>query len=47
MDHVYEYMKHNGLVTGDRGKDRRTYVELNFFGDVDPRSNSVGRGTRS
>jgi hypothetical protein len=36
MDHVYEYMKHNGLVTGDRGKDRRTYVELNFFGDVDP-----------
>ena len=35
MNHVYEYMKRNGLVTGDRGRDRRTYVELNFFGDVD------------
>ena len=29
-------MKNHGMLTGDRGKDRRTYVELNFCGDVNP-----------
>jgi hypothetical protein len=36
IDYVYEFMKSSGLLTGDRGKDRRTYVELNFCGDVNP-----------
>ena len=35
IDHVYEYMKHHGMLTADRGKDRATYIELNFFGSVD------------
>ena len=36
IDHIYKYMKNYGMLSGDRGKDRRTYVELNFFGSVDP-----------
>jgi hypothetical protein len=35
-DIVLEYLKKHGLLTGDRGKDRRTYVELNSMGAADP-----------
>ena len=33
---VWEYMKKNGLVTGDVGKDRRAFITLNSLGDTDP-----------
>jgi hypothetical protein len=33
---VWEYMKKHGMVTGDVGKDRRTYIELAFLGGRDP-----------
>lgn len=33
---VWEYMKREGLVSGDVGKDRRTYIALNSMGDTDP-----------
>jgi hypothetical protein len=40
-DIVLEYLKKHGLLTGDAGKDRRTYVSLNWMGDVDPDENPL------
>jgi hypothetical protein len=32
---LWEYMKKNGMVTGDVGKDRRAFIALNSMGDID------------
>ena len=40
-DIVYEYLRKKGLLTGDPGKDRRTYISLAFLGDVDPDENPL------
>jgi hypothetical protein len=35
-DIVYEYLRKRGLLTGGPGKDRHTFISLNWCGDVDP-----------
>ncbi len=35
-DVVLDYLRKNNLLTGDPGIDRRTYISLNFCGDIDP-----------
>ena len=40
-DLLYEYLRNKGLLTDDRGKDRRRYISLAFLGDVDPDENPL------
>ena len=40
-DLLYEYLKKKGLLTGDIGKDCRTFISLNWCGDVDPDENPL------
>ena len=40
-DIVYEYLKKKGLLTGDAGLDRRTYIAFSFLGDEDPDKNPL------
>ena len=40
-DVVLDYLRKNSLLTGDPGKDRRTYISLNFCGSIDPDENPL------
>jgi hypothetical protein len=40
-DVVLDYLRKNNLLTGDPGIDRRTYISLNFCGDIDPDENPL------
>jgi hypothetical protein len=35
-DCVLDYMRRHKLLTGDRHKDRQTYISLAYCGDIDP-----------
>ena len=41
IDYTLDFLRKNNLLTGDPGKDRRTYISLNFCGDIDPDENPL------
>jgi hypothetical protein len=41
IDYTLDFLRKNNLLTGDPGKDRRTYISLNSCGDIDPDENPL------